>query len=211
MLEIGGRSRSARRAASEDHHPRRRGCATSARAERHVRGRDRGVRPAERPRHGARDRRDDPRGEAGGDGRRFGILQAERGDPRHALPRVLPQDFAEARPGPRAQRVKALTITCRNSVLQFPDGQDMLDLLASRGLVSTKLVPLTFGVATLYTGVKPIPESGALNAPHPSVLPIVLGDDRRERGALRRRLAPRARPSRPHGPSHDQPQRRPGL
>ncbi len=41
------------------------------------------------------------------------------------------------------------------SVLQFPDGQTMLDLLASRGLTSLAMHPLTFGIATLYTGVKP--------------------------------------------------------
>jgi demethylmenaquinone methyltransferase / 2-methoxy-6-polyprenyl-1,4-benzoquinol methylase len=46
------------------------------------------------------------------------------------------------------------------SVLQFPDGQTMLDLLASRGLSETRMVPLTFGVATLYVGVKPHPETG---------------------------------------------------
>lgn len=43
------------------------------------------------------------------------------------------------------------------SVLQFPDGQTMLDLLGSRGLTGTRMYPLTFGVATLYTGVKPLP------------------------------------------------------
>ena len=42
------------------------------------------------------------------------------------------------------------------SVLQFPDGRDMLDLLAARGLTDTRMHPLTFGVATLYTGVKPL-------------------------------------------------------
>lgn len=41
------------------------------------------------------------------------------------------------------------------SVLQFPDGQAMLDLLAARGLAETRMYPLTFGVATLYVGVKP--------------------------------------------------------
>lgn len=41
------------------------------------------------------------------------------------------------------------------SVLQFPDGQDMLDLLTSRGLTQTRMYPLTRGVATLYVGVKP--------------------------------------------------------
>src|SRR5262249_33797617 len=42
------------------------------------------------------------------------------------------------------------------SVLQFPDGQAMLDLLASRGLTGTRMHPLTFGIATLYVGTKPV-------------------------------------------------------
>jgi demethylmenaquinone methyltransferase/2-methoxy-6-polyprenyl-1,4-benzoquinol methylase len=42
------------------------------------------------------------------------------------------------------------------SVLQFPDGQAMLDLLAARGLKDLRLFPLTFGIATLYVGVKPV-------------------------------------------------------
>jgi demethylmenaquinone methyltransferase/2-methoxy-6-polyprenyl-1,4-benzoquinol methylase len=41
------------------------------------------------------------------------------------------------------------------TVLEFPDGQDMLDLLASRGLIDLKMHPLTFGIATLYVGTKP--------------------------------------------------------
>src|SRR4051812_28763902 len=41
------------------------------------------------------------------------------------------------------------------SVMAFPDGSSMLALLASRGLVETRLYPLTFGIATLYVGVKP--------------------------------------------------------
>jgi demethylmenaquinone methyltransferase/2-methoxy-6-polyprenyl-1,4-benzoquinol methylase len=41
------------------------------------------------------------------------------------------------------------------SVMQFPDGPAMLELLASRGLVETRLYPLTLGIATLYVGVKP--------------------------------------------------------
>ncbi len=40
------------------------------------------------------------------------------------------------------------------SVLQFPDGQDMVDLLSSRGLRNVTHYPLTFGIATLYVGVK---------------------------------------------------------
>ena len=41
-----------------------------------------------------------------------------------------------------------------NSVLEFPDGRAMLDLLSSRGLVETRMKSLTFGIATLYVGVK---------------------------------------------------------
>jgi demethylmenaquinone methyltransferase/2-methoxy-6-polyprenyl-1,4-benzoquinol methylase len=47
------------------------------------------------------------------------------------------------------------------SVLEFPDGQAMLDLLASRGLSSLELYPLTGGIATLYLGIKPAPASPA--------------------------------------------------
>ncbi|MFO0888378.1 MAG: ubiquinone/menaquinone biosynthesis methyltransferase [Isosphaeraceae bacterium] len=42
-----------------------------------------------------------------------------------------------------------------STVLQFPDGQEMLDLLASRGLTDLKRFPLTFGIASLYVGTKP--------------------------------------------------------
>jgi demethylmenaquinone methyltransferase / 2-methoxy-6-polyprenyl-1,4-benzoquinol methylase len=42
------------------------------------------------------------------------------------------------------------------SVLQFPDGRAMLDLLASRGLTDLREYPLTFGISTLYVGTKPI-------------------------------------------------------
>ena len=41
------------------------------------------------------------------------------------------------------------------SVMQFPDGQAMLDLLRARGLCDVQQYPLTFGIATLYVGVKP--------------------------------------------------------
>jgi demethylmenaquinone methyltransferase/2-methoxy-6-polyprenyl-1,4-benzoquinol methylase len=43
------------------------------------------------------------------------------------------------------------------SVLEFPDGQAMLDLLAARGLTELKQYPLTGGIATLYVGTKPAP------------------------------------------------------
>ncbi len=41
------------------------------------------------------------------------------------------------------------------SVLEFPDGQAMVDLLASRGLTDLERHPLTCGIATLYVGTKP--------------------------------------------------------
>jgi demethylmenaquinone methyltransferase/2-methoxy-6-polyprenyl-1,4-benzoquinol methylase len=44
------------------------------------------------------------------------------------------------------------------SVLEFPDGQAMLDLLGSRGLTDLHEYPLTFGIATLYVGTKPTGE-----------------------------------------------------
>ncbi len=43
------------------------------------------------------------------------------------------------------------------SVLQFPDGVALLDLMTERGLVEVEQHPLTFGVASLYVGVKPAP------------------------------------------------------
>lgn len=66
---------------------------------------------------------------------------------RHILPRVgqalAPNDHAAYEYLP-------------NSVLQFPDGQAMLDLLSERGLTGVKQYPLTFGIATLYVGTKPL-------------------------------------------------------
>jgi demethylmenaquinone methyltransferase/2-methoxy-6-polyprenyl-1,4-benzoquinol methylase len=41
------------------------------------------------------------------------------------------------------------------TVLEFPDGQEMLELLASRGLLDVQMHPLTLGIATLYVGTKP--------------------------------------------------------
>jgi demethylmenaquinone methyltransferase/2-methoxy-6-polyprenyl-1,4-benzoquinol methylase len=65
---------------------------------------------------------------------------------RHVLPRVgqaiAPNDDKAYHYLPR-------------SVLEFPDGQEMVELLASRGLADVKMHPLTLGVATLYVGTKP--------------------------------------------------------
>ena len=41
------------------------------------------------------------------------------------------------------------------SVLEFPDGQAMLDLMTQRGLTHCRRHPMTFGIATLYIGEKP--------------------------------------------------------
>jgi demethylmenaquinone methyltransferase/2-methoxy-6-polyprenyl-1,4-benzoquinol methylase len=43
------------------------------------------------------------------------------------------------------------------SVLEFPEGQAMLGLMAARGLTALRLHPLTGGIATLYVGIKPLP------------------------------------------------------
>jgi demethylmenaquinone methyltransferase/2-methoxy-6-polyprenyl-1,4-benzoquinol methylase len=42
------------------------------------------------------------------------------------------------------------------SVLAFPDGQAMLELLAERGLTELTHYPLSLGIATLYLGTKPV-------------------------------------------------------
>ena len=65
---------------------------------------------------------------------------------RHILPRVG-QAIA-----PNEDKAYAYLPT---SVLQFPEGQAMLDLMASRGLTDVREHRLTLGVATLYVGVKP--------------------------------------------------------
>lgn len=41
------------------------------------------------------------------------------------------------------------------SVLAFPDGEEMVNLLREMGLVDVRSHPLTFGIATLYVGRKP--------------------------------------------------------
>jgi demethylmenaquinone methyltransferase / 2-methoxy-6-polyprenyl-1,4-benzoquinol methylase len=67
-------------------------------------------------------------------------------------------------------------ILCRNresayrylpeSVLRFPDYEELAAKLRAQGLTDVKYEPLTFGIATLYVGVKPaarpvVPASGA--------------------------------------------------
>jgi demethylmenaquinone methyltransferase/2-methoxy-6-polyprenyl-1,4-benzoquinol methylase len=41
------------------------------------------------------------------------------------------------------------------SVGQFPDGQDLANLMTDAGLCDVRYTPLTFGVATIYEGRKP--------------------------------------------------------
>ena len=58
-------------------------------------------------------------------------------------------------------------IVCRNresayrylpeSVLSFPDYEDLAARLRTHGLVDVRYEPFTFGIATLYVGVKPAP------------------------------------------------------
>jgi demethylmenaquinone methyltransferase/2-methoxy-6-polyprenyl-1,4-benzoquinol methylase len=42
------------------------------------------------------------------------------------------------------------------SVMEFPDGEALAELLRRHGLVEVRWHPLTFGIATLYVGVKPV-------------------------------------------------------
>ena len=118
---------------------------------------------------------------------------------RHVLPRVgqaiAPNDDQAYHYLPR-------------TVLEFPDGQEMLDLLASRGLVELKMHPLTLGVATLYVGTKPARASAgsqprsrshehrtrrlSRNPPRPG-----RGHDRRQRRSLRAAVAGDALPRGP--------------
>ena len=137
-------------------HARGGGHPALARAQRHLRRGERGVRPAERARHGPRRRRDDPRRPAGRQGRDPRVFASARdgfwaGSTsaffRHLLPRVG-QALAPNQDG-------AYDYLPR-SVLEFPDGQAMLDLLAARGLTELKQYPLTGGIATLYVGTKPV-------------------------------------------------------
>ncbi len=53
------------------------------------------------------------------------------------------------------------------SVLEFPDGQAMLDLLAARGLTALELYPLTGGIATLYVGTKAAASPAGAEEPNP--------------------------------------------
>jgi demethylmenaquinone methyltransferase/2-methoxy-6-polyprenyl-1,4-benzoquinol methylase len=43
----------------------------------------------------------------------------------------------------------------RASVLEFPDGEALAERLRRHGLVDVHFQPFTFGIATLYVGVKP--------------------------------------------------------
>lgn len=41
-----------------------------------------------------------------------------------------------------------------DTVMQFPDGERFLDVLRSCGFTSVTRTPMTFGIATVYTGIK---------------------------------------------------------
>lgn len=46
------------------------------------------------------------------------------------------------------------------SVSEFPYGKELADLMDECGLTGTRWYPLTFGIATLYVGTKPVPSDG---------------------------------------------------
>src|SRR5262249_45080544 len=41
------------------------------------------------------------------------------------------------------------------SVMEFPDGEELARRLEGHGLVDVRFYPMTFGIATLYVGTKP--------------------------------------------------------
>src|SRR6266849_6377729 len=47
------------------------------------------------------------------------------------------------------------------SVMEFPDGEALAERLRKHGLSEVRWHPFTFGIATLYVGIKPAPSSGA--------------------------------------------------
>ena len=54
-----------------------------------------------------------------------------------------------------AKNDKAAYRYLQQSVGQFPDGQRLADRMIAAGLRDVSYSPLTFGVATIYTGFKP--------------------------------------------------------
>ena len=46
------------------------------------------------------------------------------------------------------------------SVMRFPDGEALAEKMRSRGLTEVRYYPFTFGIATLYVGMKPPAFSG---------------------------------------------------
>jgi demethylmenaquinone methyltransferase/2-methoxy-6-polyprenyl-1,4-benzoquinol methylase len=70
-------------------------------------------------------------------------------------------------------------IICRNresayrylpeSVLRFPDHEELAAKLRSHGLAEVRYEPFTFGIATLYAGVKPATPPGTPGEPATSV------------------------------------------
>jgi demethylmenaquinone methyltransferase/2-methoxy-6-polyprenyl-1,4-benzoquinol methylase len=42
------------------------------------------------------------------------------------------------------------------SVMEFPDGEALAERLRAHGLGDVRYFPLTFGIATLYVGTKPL-------------------------------------------------------
>jgi demethylmenaquinone methyltransferase/2-methoxy-6-polyprenyl-1,4-benzoquinol methylase len=51
------------------------------------------------------------------------------------------------------------------SVLEFPDGEALAERLRAHGLTAVRWYPMTFGIATLYVGVKPGPGAGESATP----------------------------------------------
>ena len=179
------------------------------------------LRPAQRSRHDLRHRRDDSRGPAGRKGRHPRILASSRQGPgrlyftffRHILPRVgqaiAPNEDQAYHYLPR-------------SVLSFPDGQDMLDLLGSRGLIELRCIRSPWASprcmwepnrasAAASTGGEPRDEL-RLRSPRPSRKPdLVVAMTGASGAPYAVGLAANPRPAGPDHPPDRQPQRGPGA
>ena len=149
--------RPARLAASASSRPTRRPCPSPTTRF----NSSRRLRPAQRHRHRPRARRDGPRCATRRPCCDPGVLEAAALVLRPAVPLVLPLRAAAGRPVLSRNRESAYRYL-PESVLEFPDYEALAAKLRSARPGRRAVLPFTFGIATLYVGVKPMPSaSGA--------------------------------------------------
>lgn len=67
------------------------------------------------------------------------------------------------------------------SAIRFPDYEDLADLMRQAGLVRVQFFPFTFGIATLYLGVKPASARTDAQS-HPHIPRVTISDSSITRG-----------------------------